>query len=393
MGHATDVTLAGFSLTLPGDVRFGAGTAGLLPDLVGSLGRRVLVVTGSDPTRHADRIAAIGERVESVLVFPASGEPDVATAAAVVEQARDEGVDVVVAIGGGSVIDLGKAAAMLLGNTGQPLDYLEVVGAGHPITRPSLPLVAVPSTAGTGSEVTANAVLASPEHGVKASLRSPLMLPRVAVVDPLLTMDCPPGVTAAAGMDALTQCIEPFVSRMANPVTDGWAREGIRRAATGLRRAFAHPDDEGARTDMALCSLLGGLALANAKLGAVHGFAGPIGGMAEVPHGLVCAALLAPVMTANLDALAARAADSPAIARYDEVAVLLTGRPDAVAADGVAWVRETTALLEVPGLTSGGLRRDQVGEAVQKSARASSMKGNPVQLTEQELTSALVGAM
>src|SRR5207245_3337075 len=163
--------------------------------------------------------------------------------------AREHGADVVAAVGGGSVIDLGKAVAMLLGNGGDPLDYLEVIGAGRKITRPSVPLVAVPTTAGTGAEVTANAVLASPAHRVKASLRSPTMLPRVALVDPLLTLGCPPHVTAVSGLDALTQCLEPLVSVRANPVTDGLSREGLRRAGRGLRRAHADGSDTGARTD------------------------------------------------------------------------------------------------------------------------------------------------
>ena len=219
----------------------------------------------------------------------------------------------IAAIGGGSVIDTGKAVAMLLGNGGDPLDYLEVVGSGRSIAQPAVPCVAVPTTAGTGAEVTANAVLAVPSHQVKASLRSPLMIPRVALVDPLLTVSCPPSVTAASGLDALTQCLEPFVSVQATPLTDGLAREGLRRAGTGLRTAYADGSDVAARADMAMCSLLGGIALANAKLGAVHGLAGVIGGTADVPHGLACAALLAPVIEANVRA---RAPSTRAVSRH-----------------------------------------------------------------------------
>ena len=291
---------AGFEFATAGRIMAGPGRAAGLPGVLAGLGSRVLVCTGANPERHAELLAGLGL---PAAVFPVAGEPTVELARAGVAAAREHGADVVAAVGGGSVIDTGKAVAMLLGNGGDPLDYLEVVGAGQKITRPSAPCVAVPTTAGTGAEVTANAVLAVPEHQVKASLRSTLMLPRVALVDPELTASCPPPVTAASGMDALTQCLEPFVSVRANPVTDGLAREGLRRAAAGLRAAYADGADAAARADMAVCSLLGGMALANAKLGAVHGLAGVVGGTAPVPHGAACAALLVPVIDANVRAL------------------------------------------------------------------------------------------
>jgi alcohol dehydrogenase class IV len=324
------------------------------------------------------------------VTFPVAGEPTLDTARSAVAKARDAGADLVVAIGGGSVLDLGKAVAMLLGNGGDPLDYIEVVGRGQPIARPSVPCVAVPTTAGTGSEVTANAVLAVPEHGVKASLRSPLMIPRVALVDPLLTVACPPAVTASSGLDALTQCLEPFVSVRANPLTDALATEGLRRAGTGLRLAYADGADERAREDMALCALLGGMSLANAKLGAVHGLAGVIGGMVDVPHGVACAALLAPVCAANLRALSP---ESPVLERYATVASLLTGDDGASIEDGLAWVRETVTLLGIPRLSAFGLRAEHADEVVAKAATASSTQGNPVVLTGDELRAALAEAL
>ena len=265
--------------------------------MLAGLGSRVLVCTGANPARHASLLAGLGM---PAAVFAVAGEPTAELARSGVAAAREHGANVVAAIGGGSVIDLGKAVAMLLANGGDPLDYLEVVGAGRQITRHAAPCVAAPTTAGTGAEVTANAVLAVPEHRLKASLRSPLMIPRVALVDPQLTASCPPPVTAASGLDALTQCLEPFVSVRATPLTDGLAREGLRRAAAGLRAAHADGGDLAARMDMAMCALLGGMALANAKLGAVHGLAGVIGGTADVPHGMACAALLAPVIEANV---------------------------------------------------------------------------------------------
>src|SRR5499427_5473009 len=330
----------------------GAGRAAELPGVLAGLGSRVLVCTGADPARHDALLAGLEL---PAAVFPVAGEPTVDLSRAGAAAAREHGADVVVAIGGGSVIDLGKAVAMLLGNGGDPLDYLEVVGAGKKITRPAAPLLAVPTTAGTGAAVTANAVLASPAHRVKASLRSPLMIPRVALVDPELTASCPPPVTAASGLDALTQCLEPFVSNRASPLTDGLAREGLRRAAAGLRAAYADGGDLGARSDMAMCSLLGGIALANAKLGAVHGLAGVIGGAADVPHGMACAALLAPVIETNVRALRSGPAGHPALDRYTEAARVLTGETAASIGDGLAWIRETVSQLAVPGLAAFGI--------------------------------------
>jgi alcohol dehydrogenase class IV len=378
-----------FEFATAGRVIVGAGRSAELAALLAGYGTRVLVCTGASPDRHAGLLAGLGL---PAVTFPVAGEPTVALARAAVAAAREHGADVVAAIGGGSVIDTGKAAAMLLGNGGDPLDYLEVIGAGRPVTRPSVPCVAVPTTAGTGAEVTANAVLASPEHQVKASLRGIAMLPRAALIDPLLTVSCPPGVTAASGMDALTQCLEPFVSPRASPLSDALAREGIRRAAAGLRRAYADGTDLAARADMAVASVAGGMALANAKLGAVHGLAGVLGGTVAVPHGVACAALLAPVIEANVAALRDGAAGQPALARYAEVAALLTGDPGAAIEDGAAWVRQTLALLGIPGLGAFGLVPAQFAEVAGQALKSSSMLGNPVPLTAGELAGILARA-
>ena len=378
----------GFDLALPPRITFGAGRAAELPQLVGGLGSRVLVVTGSSPQRVAHLVDPIRAAARAVATASVAAEPTLDDARAAAGAGLAVDADVVVGIGGGSVIDLAKAAAMLVTNGGDPLDYLEVVGRGQPVTRASAPLVAVPTTAGTGAEVTANAVLTVPEHGLKASLRSPLMVPSVALVDPALTLDCPPAVTAAAGMDALTQCLEPYVSNRANPVTDGWARTGLRAAARGLLRAHADGADLAARTDMALCSLMGGLALANAKLGAVHGFAGVLGGMTGAPHGAVCAALLAPVCRANL----ARA-DADLRSRYTDIARWLTGDPAATAEDGVAWIEQACAALGIAGLASMGLDESDASAVVAGAARASSMKGNPVVLGDEELAEVFRAAL
>ena len=378
-----------FEFATAGRVLVGAGRSAELPALLAGYGTRALICTGASPDRHAELLAGLGL---PAALFPVAGEPTVDLARAAVAAAREHGADVVAAIGGGSVIDTGKAVAMLLGNGGDPLDYLEVIGAGRAITRPSVPFVAVPTTAGTGAEVTANAVLASPAHRVKASLRGVTMIPRAALVDPLLTVSCPPAVTAASGMDALTQCLEPFVSPMANPLTDAVAREGIRRAAAGLRPAYADGSDLDARADMSVASVAGGMALANAKLGAVHGLAGVIGGAVAVPHGVACAALLAPVMLANVAALRAGPPGHPALARYAEAAALLTGDPKAAIEDGVGWVRETLALLRIPGLGTFGLAPEHAADIAAQALRSSSMRGNPVALSQDDLRGILVRA-
>jgi alcohol dehydrogenase class IV len=378
-----------FEFATTGRLMVGVARSAELASVLVGLGSRALVCTGSHPDRHESLIGSLGI---PCLVFPVDGEPTVEAARVATSAAREYGVDVVVAIGGGSVIDLGKAVAMLLANGGDPVDYLEVVGQGRKITRASIRCVAVPTTAGTGAEVTANAVLTSTEHKLKASLRSPLMIPHVALVDPLLTVGCPPSVTASCGLDALTQCLEPFVSIRANPLTDSLAREGLRRASSGLRRAYADGTDVEARTDMALCSVLGGMALANAKLGAVHGFAGVVGGTVDVPHGMACAALLAPVAEANVRALRSRQARDTALTRYEEAARLLTGNPDASIEDGIAWIRETVSLLAVPGLATYGLRPDHADDIVTRASKTSSMQGNPVVLDEEELHAILAEA-
>jgi alcohol dehydrogenase class IV len=321
----------------------------------------------------------------AVSLFHVSGEPTVETVLSGLEQARTEHCDLVIGMGGGSVIDTGKAIAGLMPNAGQIYDYLEVVGKGKPLTHLSAPYIAIPTTAGTGSEVTRNAVITVTDQRVKVSLRSPLMLPRVAIVDPELTYNLPPEITASTGLDALTQLIEPFLSNAANPMTDAICREGMRLTARSLRRACENGDDPLARQDMALASLFGGMALANAKLGAVHGFAGPIGGMFPAPHGAVCARLLPVVVEMNLQAIRDRTAQRPDFERFTEMSRLLTGDPDSRAEDGIRWLHELCAALKVPPLATYGVTKSDFPEIIAQAKKASSMKGNPAELTDDEL--------
>jgi alcohol dehydrogenase class IV len=382
-----------FELATAARIVFGGGTAAEAGPRAAELGRRPFLVTGRDPDRAAPVVAALEAAGLPVERFAAAGEPSVDTARAATAQARAAGCDLVVAVGGGSALDLGKAVAMLVANGGDPLDYIEVVGRGAPIRAPSLPLLALPTTAGTGSEVTRNAVLSVPERRVKASLRSPSMLPTLAIVDWELTRGVPPAVTAATGMDALTQLVEPLLSARANPLVDGLAREGIPRAARALPLAVRDGQDARAREDLALASLFGGLALANAGLGAAHGLAAVLGGRHDAPHGALCARLLAPVLRANHAALVARAPDHPALPRFAELARLLTGRADARPADAVAHVAGLAADLGIPPLRAWGLQPEDL-EAVAAAARAaSSTKANPLPLSEAELTAILAEAL
>jgi alcohol dehydrogenase class IV len=381
-----------FDLAFPQRILFGEGRLAEAGALAAGRGTRALVVEGRGG-RAEPLHALLRESDVPTARVAIAGEPTTTLVEHGAAHAIAEHCDVVVALGGGSVIDAAKAIAALITNRDPILDYLEVVGKGRPITERPAPLIAIPTTAGTGAEVTRNAVLMVEEERVKVSLRSPLMLPIVALIDPVLTYTVPPAVTASTGLDALTQCIEPFVTPMANPITDSVAREGMRRAAGALLRAFRHGNDVDARRDMAIASLCGGLALANAKLGAVHGFAAPLGGMFPVPHGVACASLLPAVVETNVRALRARAPDSPALERYDEVARTLTGRPGARAEDGAAWLRALVEELQIPKLATYGVSTDDIGRVVDKARKASSMRGNPIELTDGELREVLTSAI
>jgi alcohol dehydrogenase class IV len=368
---------------------FGPGSSEKLGALTAESGVRALLVSGvpEDLTRSVlDRLSEKG--VEPTL-FTVSGEPTIDLIETGARTALKAGCQVIIGFGGGSAVDTGKDIAAMLTNPGNLLDYLEVIGQNKPLLKPSAPFIAVPTSAGTGSEVTRNAVLYSPEHQIKVSLRSPFMLARIALVDPLLTYSMPPAVTASTGLDALTQVIEPFVSNAANPLTDSLCRDGIRRASRSLLKAYEVMSDAAAREDMSLASLFGGLALANAKLGAVHGFAAVLGGMFHAPHGAICAALLPHVMAINVRAMQERLPHSPSLPRYGEVSCLMTGKENASAADGIALVEGLTKALHIPPLSTYGVTKNDFHVIIEKSAAASSMKGNPVKLTSQELEEVL----
>jgi len=381
-----------FEFAAPTRIIFGEGRLADIPKIVSAMGSRALVVEGRSG-RAESLVRQLGDVGLATTTLQVSSEPTIALVEAGLAQARRERCDVVVALGGGSVVDAGKAISALLTNDAPVRDYLEVIGKARPLANRAAPFIAIPTTAGTGAEVTRNAVLMAEDEQVKVSLRSPLMLPAVAVIDPELTYSLPPSVTASTGLDALTQCIEPFVSPQANPLSDAVAREGMHRASGALLRAFRDGSDREARRDMAVASLCGGLALANAKLGAVHGFASPLCGMFPVPHGMACARLLPLITEINVRAIRARMPNAAAVGRYDEVARIVTGDASARAEDAAVWLRELVAELSVPGLASYGVQGGDIPRVVAAARQASSMQGNPIVLTDAELCEALGAAI
>jgi alcohol dehydrogenase class IV len=353
--------------------------------LAGLGARHVLVVTGATSSRADSVRGAFTEAGITSTAFAVPAEPSIELVRAAVAAQAESGCDSILGYGGGSALDVAKAVAVLAASGTDPLEHLEVIGAGRPLTQIALPCVAVPTTAGTGSEVTRNAVLSG--DGVKASLRSPLLLPRVAVVDPDLLTRLPRPTIASSGMDALSQLIEPFLSSRANPFTDALARDGIRRSARSLRKAWEFGMGGPAiREDLALASLFGGMCLANSGLGAVHGLAAAAGARLAAPPGAVCAAVLAATVEANMRAMRLRAPEHPALERLAEVAALLTGRSAAVPEDAIGWLEALAAALSIPGLASYGLDDAGISALVTAAQWASSMRANPIELTDAELT-------
>ncbi len=378
--------MSGFEFATATRIIFGEGKLREIASIAPEFGQRALVVCG-----NVERAKPLFDLLDQAKIehaaFTVKGEPNIEMVKAGSQQAKQSSAQMVISFGGGSAIDAGKAIAALATNPGEPLDYLEVVGKGQKLANPPLPFIAIPTTAGTGSEVTRNAVIASPEHKVKVSLRSPLMLPKVALVDPELTYGLPKEITAYTGMDALTQLIEPYISNAANPLTDGICLEGVKHAK--ILEAY-QSENPSARHDMALASLFGGMALANAKLGAVHGFAGVLGGMYDAPHGAICARLLPLATEANWKALKSREPNNPALRRYEDISWGFMGRDLSYTLDVITNLVD---MLKIPSLSKYGVRREDFPTIVEKAAHSSSMKGNPIVLTNDELTEILEKAL
>ena len=381
-----------FEFAPPERIVFGAGKVTQAGTLTVSLGNSAMLVTGRDvrraePVRESFRSAGL-----NWVEWAVAGEPTLSEVRSGADAARNLGVDCVVACGGGSVLDAGKAIAALTPQSGDVFRFLEIIGQGLPLENHPLPFLAMPTTAGTGAEATRNAVLTSPEHALKVSLRSPNMVPRIALIDPSLSLGLPPGLTACTSLDALTQLLEPWVSCKANGMTDACCSEGIPRMVRSLGKAIANGQDLEARTDLAYGAFLSGLALAHSGLGAVHGLAGPIGGRFQAPHGAVCAALLGPVWRANVETLTRTTPGHPALERYRQAAHWLTGIPGASIDEGLRWITESVHGWPIPRLAHHGLRVSDFPELVRAAQASSSMKGNPIGLPDEVLLQVLAEA-
>jgi alcohol dehydrogenase class IV len=379
------VLIQPFSLSRLPRILFGAGRFSELGDLIGSFGKCVLIITGGksfQASAHWERLRkSLSERGIPLVTAPVLGEPSPDLIDAITAQQRPQGIEVVVAIGGGSVLDAGKAVSAMLPSGDAVSDYLEGVGTKTHDGR-KVPFIAVPTTPGTGSEATKNAVLGRVGvDGYKRSLRHDNFMPDAALVDPELTLTCPPSVTAACGLDAVTQLLEAYTSTIASPLTNALAWSGLSAAAASLLRACEDPQDLEARTAMAYAALVSGITLANAGLGIVHGLASPIGGMFDIPHGVVCGTLLAEATRVNIEKLKARGEDPcQALEKYAQVASLLGTRnlPEKL--------EEWTIQLRIPKLGAFGMDTGYIDRIVE----ATSNKNNPVRLGPEEIREILL---
>ncbi len=370
-----------FEFATSSKIIFGTGSAKKVPGIISRLGNKVFLVAGKNDERAKSLTDNIPQNTQ-VTVFRIISEPTTIIINKGIKTARENGCNVVVGFGGGSVVDAAKAIAALVPNPGELSDYLEVIGLGYPLKEKPLPVIAIPTTSGTGAEVTKNSVIKSEEHKVKVSLRSDFMYPDFAIVDPELMVSMPPQITASTGVDALTHLLETFVSHQSNPFIDMFCEEGMKRISNALEKAYENGDDLQAREEMAMASLLGGMTLANVKLGAVHGFAGPVGGMFPAPHGIICARFLPAVMEMNMEVLKAQ---NSSLSKYDRIAKILIGNKKAKAQDGIIWVENLLDKLNMPSLSEYGINNKYFPELVNKAKKSSSMKGNPVTLSDEQL--------
>lgn len=374
-----------FEFATAGRIIFGQGALEQVGNISVSLGQKALVVSGKR-TDAADRLAGILGRVGLKSAhFSTAGEPSVEVLRDLINYLAECKCDLVISIGGGSALDAGKAAAAMATQPGELLEYLEVIGRGKALQNQPLPFIAIPTTAGTGSEVTRNAVITSEQHGVKVSMRSPHLLAKAAVIDPELMLGMPPEVTAATGLDALTQLVEPFVSRKANPLSDGFCREGMIRVRRSLKTAYEQGSNLSAREDMALAALLSGLALANAGLGAAHGLAGPLGGMLGAAHGALCARLAGPVAMVNQAAMRDREPGNPGLVRYAEAGRILTGEESNSPAVLPGWIDSLADTMKIPRLGEMGVEPAMFARLAEQASVSSSMQANPINLLPEEI--------
>ncbi|MBN1328395.1 MAG: iron-containing alcohol dehydrogenase [Candidatus Heimdallarchaeota archaeon] len=386
-----------FDLLATPQIIFGQGRFETIKEHLLNYGSKVLIV-GNNKALEQSKVRNIfsnlthkfGFKFETIIIH---GEPDTEQIDAGVQIGSQHNATSVIGIGGGSAIDAGKAIAGLLTNGGKAKDYLEVIGNGMSITKPPIPFIAVPTTAGTGSEVTKNAVILSKEDKLKASIRSSLLVPKIAIIDPELMISLPKEVTAYTGLDALTQLIEAYTSNKSQPITNALARIGILRASKSLIFAYENGNDIEAREDMAMAALLSGICLSNAGLGAVHGLAGPIGGLLNIPHGLICGALLLPVINGNISSMLRQVPYPETLLKYAQLGELFGGLEfEPLKEQVIHLIKQLGYLiksLHITKLSDYGLKEDDFDEIIRRAQISSSMKYNPIELTDEELYSIL----
>jgi len=374
-----------FDYYLPTRIIFGKGSIRKCVMFARELGNNALVVTGSGKVSIDGLRTLLREEGINWTEYRVGGEPRVDIILDGIRIAKDAKSDHVICLGGGSVMDAGKAIAAMMTNPGYLMDYLEVVGKGKSVDIQGLPVITIPTTAGTGSEVTRNSVISVPERKIKVSMRGKGMPAKIALIDPELTYSLPPEIIATTGMDALTQVIEAYMSNSANPISDAYALEGIRRGAESMLKAFENDKDEDARANMSMTALFSGIALSHAGLGAVHGFAGVIGGMIDAPHGAICACLLPAVLSANFETISKGENNNDALLRFKRFSQIVTGESSPTPQKGIEWVRDLSKKLKIKGLSYLGVKKSDFKFIVPKAVLSSSMKKNPLVLGEDVL--------
>ncbi len=378
-----------FDYRAPGQIVFGTDAIQRIPDLVRDFPKKVLLITGKDRLRAGDVEEILKRNRFEVFSVSIIAEPTDTSLTHCVSVAQQDKVGWVIAVGGGSVIDSGKIISVMINNPGKVIDYVEIIGAGKPLERKALPFIAVPTTAGTGTEVTKNAVIRSLNKQVKISMRDEKLIPRIAVIDPKLTMSMTPELTAQTGLDALTQLLEAYTSKMSNPFTNMVCREGLSLVSRSFLKAFDDGMDIRARSDMALAAMYSGMALANAKLGAVHGIAGPLGGMFPIPHGAACAALLPYVIRMNVELLQ-NDGDHELLCKYDDAAGILC---EGGLGKLLAWLDSINQHMNIKPLSKFGVGPTDIRMIAMKASQSSSMKGNPVELTLEQIEEIIYSAI
>lgn len=376
---------------------FGVNQISLIGTITNLYGTKALIVASESVFKNEknqsilkEKLSECGIRYQTIFI---KGEPEIEQIDKAVELSVTHNSEVVIGIGGGSVIDAGKAIAGISTNGGSAQDYMEVIGKGKKILKEPLPFIAIPTTAGTGSEATKNAVIFSKKHRLKTSIRSPLLLPKVAIIDPELMITLPPDITASTGLDALTQLIEAYTSNKAQPITDVLALMGIEKITESILRVYEEGTDLQARSDMALGAYLSGVCLANSGLGAVHGFAGPIGGLLNIPHGVVCGALLAPTIEENIRTMISKVPYHPLLEKYVTLGNLLAEFPFETTKESIqnliGYLKNLSSILKIPKLSKYGLKSELFNTIIKSAMNSSSMKYNPVKLNESQLVSIL----